>query len=105
MRIALGASAVAAVSIMAAGLVRLPLPAGEAIVADAVSVETLSTARPEVRIKHRVRYIQLRRGQKAPRGARVISGAVPTPRVIVTRLPGRPATTRRVVRHTRQSGG
>jgi hypothetical protein len=116
MRLVLGAGTVAAVSIMAAGLVRFPVPAadgaGDAIAADAGTVETIATARPEVRIKHKTVYVQLKRGQKAPRGAKVIAGAVPTPRVVVTRIPAKPATTRRVQRptirrvvvKTRQSG-
>ncbi len=109
MRLALGAGTIAAVSIMAAGLVRFPSPSGDAIAADAVSVETLATAQPEVIVKHRTQYVQLKPGQKAPKGAKVISGAVPTPRIVVTRIAARPAQTRqtvvrRVVTKTRQSG-
>ncbi len=108
MRLALGAGTIAAVSIMAAGLVRFPVAAPDPIAAaDAVTVETLATAQPEVIVKHRTRYVQLKPGERAPKGAKVISGAVPTPRVVVTRIAARPATTRRVVRvvtRTRQSG-
>jgi hypothetical protein len=104
--------AIAAVSIMSAGLVRFPAPSGDAIAADgaaAVSIEILATARPEVIVKHKVRYVQLKPGERAPKGAKVISGAVPTPRVVVTRVAGHAAQTRRVVVHkvvtrTRQSG-
>ena len=115
MRLALGAGAFAAVSIMTAGLIRFPMSTGDAsadaITADAPpSTETLSTARPAVRIKHKTVYVQLKRGQQAPRGAKVISGAVPTPRIVVTSYPAKAATarvrpaTRRVVTRTRQSG-
>ena len=109
MRLALGAGTIAAVSIMAAGLVRFPTPSGDAIAADALSVETIATAQPEVIVQHRTQYIQLKRGEKAPKGAKVISGAVPTPRIVVTRIAARPAQTqrtvvRRVVTRTRQSG-
>lgn len=124
MRLALGAGTLAAVSIMAAGLVRYPVAtaddAGDAVTADAladvVTVETIATARPEVRIRHRTVYVQLERGQKAPKGARVIEGKAPPPRVVVTRVAGKPAATRqtrvrqvrstpRKVARTRQSGG
>jgi hypothetical protein len=119
MRLALGAGTLAAVSIMAAGLVRYPVAtaddAGDATAADAltdaVMVETIATARPEVRIKHRTVYVQLKRGQKAPKGAKVISGKAPPPRVVVTRIKAKPAATRQVrstprkVAKTRQSGG
>src|SRR5689334_677732 len=82
MRLALGAGSIAAVSIMAAGLVRFPptgATSGDALTADEAAVdapviETLATARPEVRIKHRTVYVHLKRGQKAPSGAKVISG-------------------------------
>ena len=121
MRLALGAGAVAAVSIMAAGLVRFPIPgsdpSGDVIAADPAAVatpivETLATARPEVRISHRTVYVHLRPGQRAPKGAQVIAGKAPPPRVVVTTLPGRAATTRVrpapqrvvVVTTTRQSG-
>ena len=118
MRLALGAGTIAAVSIMAAGLVRFPTPSGGAVAADPAAaadapvIETLATARPEVRIQHRTVYVHLRPGQHAPKGAKVIAGKVPPPRVVVTTLPGRAATTRvrrapqrvAVVTKTRQSG-
>ncbi len=115
MRLALGAGTLAAVSIMAAGLIRIPAAAGDEVVADAAdaaTTETVATARPEVRIKHRTVYVKLKRGQKAPTGAKVITGTAPPPRVVVTRIPGKAATTRRarpaarrvVVTRTRQSG-
>ena len=122
MRLALGAGTIAAVSIMAAGLVRFPAATGDtsgdaiaadAAAADAATVETLATARPEVRIKHKTVYVHLKPGQKAPRGARVITGKAPPPRVVVTSIPAKAATTRTVrpatrrvvvVTRTRQSG-
>lgn len=104
MRLVLGAGAFAAASITVAGMVRFPVQPSDAIAADAGSIEVLSTAQPEIIVRHRVRYVQLRPGEHAPKGAKVIDGAVPTPRVVVTRIAPRPATTRRVVVHTRQSG-
>lgn len=114
-RVALGASTIAAVSIMAAGLVRSPVPPAEGAADDpaveALTTEVIATARPEVRVKHRTVYVQLKRGQKAPKGARVIEGTAPPPRVVVTRIRSKPATTRQVpskprrVARTRQSGG
>ena len=103
MRLVLGAGTIAAVSIMAAGLVRFPAATGDTsgdaiaadgAAADAAVVETLATARPEVRIKHRTVYVHLKRGQKAPKGAKVITGKAPPPRVVVTRIPAKAATTR-----------
>jgi hypothetical protein len=114
MRLALGAGTHPAGAIMAAGLVRYPVSvadgAGDATTADAPVVETIATARPEVRIKHRTVYVHLKRGQKAPKGAKVIEGKAPPPRVVVTRIAGKPAATRQtrvrraVVTRTRQSG-
>ncbi len=109
MRLVLGAGTIAAVSIMAAGLVRFPSASADASVADAMSVDTIATAQPEIIVKHKIRYVQLKPGQRAPQGAKVIAGAVPTPRVVVTRIAARPATTRRtptqrVVTRTKQSG-
>lgn len=120
MRLVLGAGTIAAVSIMAAGLVRFPTTgdtsgdviAADEAAADAPIIETLATARPEVRIKHRTVYVHLKRGQKPPKGAKVITGKAPPPRVVVTRVPGKAATTRTtrparrrvVVTKTRQSG-
>lgn len=114
MRLALGAGTLAAASMMAAGLIRYPTTAaadvGDATAAELVTVETISTARPEVRISHRTVYVHLKRGQKAPKGAKVIEGKVPPPRVVVTRIKAKPATTRQVrstprkVARTRQSG-
>jgi hypothetical protein len=113
MRLALGAGTIAAVSIMAAGLVRFPAATGDtsadAMAADALTVEALATARPEVRIQHRTVYVHLKPGQQAPKGAKVISGKAPPARVVVTTVPGRAATTRAtrrvvVVTKTRQSG-
>jgi hypothetical protein len=114
-RVALGASTIAAVSLMAAGLVRSPVPPVEGAEDDtaleALTTEVIATARPEVRVKHRTVYVQLKRGQKAPKGAKVIEGKAPPPRVVVTRIRSKPATTRQVrskprrVTRTRQSGG
>lgn len=102
MRIALGVAGVAALSVITAGLVRLP--ATEPISAAGMDASSeVVVAQPEVRVEKRIRYVQLKRGETAPPGARVIDGAAPTPRVVVTRVAAAP-TTRRVVVRTRQSG-
>ena len=122
MRLALGVGTIAAVSIMAAGLVRFPAAtgdtSGDVMAADGTSAgapvtEILATARPEVRIKHRTVYVHLKPGQRAPKGAKVITGKAPPPQVVITHVPGKAATTRVtrpatrrvvVVTKTRQSG-
>lgn len=99
-RLGLGAGALAALSVLTLGLVQVPTaPPAEEPEADA------PVAR-EVVVERRVRYVRLKRGQTPPPGARVISAAEPTPRVIVTRVAA-PAPERRSrpVARSRQSGG
>jgi hypothetical protein len=105
----MGAGALAAVSVIAAGLVRFPLAAAEAepqavpVTAASVPVTAASGA---TRDKPAVRIIRLKPGQKAPKGARVIREAAPTPKVVVRRVNSAASsrTPQRVAR-TRQSGG
>lgn len=100
-----GVGAVAALSIIAAGLVRVPLAAP--VTADAsapVTPETPAEGRT-VKVKRPVRYVRLEPGEKAPPGARVIREAAPTPRVIVREVAPRvQRVTRAPVARTRQSG-
>lgn len=103
-RLVLGLGTVAAMSVVTAGLVRLP-------VADAADTTALAPEPSPVaqeQVVHRIRYVQLRRGERAPAGATVIRPADPTPRVVVRTMPApRPATTtprRRTVARSRQSG-
>lgn len=101
-RLMMGAGALAAATIITTGLVTFP-PA----VADS---EPTAPERPgPSRAEHAerpVRYITLKRGQRAPKGATVIREAAPTPRVVVRRIvePAPQAQPQRVAR-TRQSGG
>lgn len=100
-RLMMGAGALAAVSIIGAGLVDYP-----ATVADSPAparVETRTT-RAE-RVQRPVRYVHLKPGQKAPKGATVIEAAAPAPRVVVRRIvtPASSGPTRAVAR-SRQSG-
>ena len=99
-RLTMAAGALAAVSVMAAGLVRIELPPVES--------KARVAARPaKVKVERRVRYIRLRPGQKAPPGARVIREAAPEPRVIIRHVAA-PSTgvssARRPIARTRQSG-
>ena len=104
-RLVLGLTTVAAMSVVTAGLVRFPV--SETADTAALAPEPPSAAREEG--VHRVRYIQLQRGERAPAGARVIRRADPTPRIVVRTVPAqRHATTtprRRSVTRSRQSGG
>jgi hypothetical protein len=91
-------------SIVTAGLVRFPVASGS----DLASVTLEPTPGVPTKVVHRIRYVQLKRGEKAPAGARVIRGADPTPRVVVRTIPAprQAAVThrQRPVARTRQSG-
>ena len=101
MRLGLGAAAIAALSVMAAGLVRFPV--SDPVVAD--DPTTAVAAVRETKVERRIRYVHLKPGQKAPPGAKVIDAAAPAPRVVVTRIQApAPVRQRRTVTRTRQSG-
>jgi len=107
-RLMVSAGAVAALAIIGAGLVRVPLPADAPVAPE--------PAAPRVRTRdqvgRRVRYVRLKPGQHAPPGAKVIQEAAPRPRVVVRLVgptgpvaaPRAAAPVRRVVTRTRQSG-
>jgi hypothetical protein len=104
----LGAGAAAALALIANGLVAVPLTSdAAATVPDASSTR----ARPRTaHVKQRVRYVHLKPGQAAPRGAKVIREADPAPRVVVRLVPSSRSVrtapmARRVVTRSRQSGG
>ena len=100
--------AVAALSLIVAGLVRPPAAADPASGADTSGATAFVQADParKVKVERRVRYVRLKPGQKAPPGARVIQEAVPTPRIVVRDIPApSQRTTRAPVARTRQSGG
>jgi hypothetical protein len=104
-RVVLGLGAIAAMSIVTAGLVHFP-------VTDAADTTSLGPDPMPVtneQVVHRVRYVQLKRGERPPKGAKVIRRADPTPRVVVRTVPAKRRTTaatrRRPVARTRQSGG
>jgi hypothetical protein len=92
-------------SIVTAGLVRFPVTsASDAAAIDAEPTNPVS----HEEVIHRIRYVQLKRGERAPKGARVIRRADPTPRVVVRVVPARRqvavAPRPRKVARTRQSG-
>ncbi len=100
-RWALGAAAIAALTVIGAGLVRFPVAADDPVASAPQDEKTASPAKGE----RPVRYVRLKPGQKAPKGARVIREAAPTPRVVVRRVtsPAQPQKVRSVTR-TKQSG-
>ena len=103
-RVVLGLGTFAAMSVVTAGLVRFPV----ATTPDVLAIGPEPSPAVQEAVVHRIRYVQLKRGQKAPAGAKVIRGADPTPRVVVRTIPARRTTTtprRRPVARTRQSGG
>ncbi|MFN8619405.1 MAG: hypothetical protein U0869_01500 [Chloroflexota bacterium] len=104
MRLGLAAGAIAALSVMAAGLVRFPSADPATIADDTTAAAVDAPAVAAVQVEKRIRYVQLKPGQKAPPGARVIDAAQPTPRVVVTRIQAPAVVHRRVVTRTRQSG-
>jgi hypothetical protein len=101
-RLMVSGGAVAALSLILAGLVRLPTAAEttNATQADRPAAEA------KVKLERRVRYVRLKPGQNAPPGARVIEEAASKPRVVVKYV-ATPSqrTTRAPVVRTRQSGG
>jgi hypothetical protein len=117
-RLMIGAGTVAALTVIGSGLVRFPAPA----VTDAGAVTTQSrtasaqsatkrsaTARSATKrsatAKRPISYVRLKPGQRAPKGAKVIQEAAPTPRVVVRRVAAAPQVSRvHVVARTRQSG-
>jgi hypothetical protein len=93
-----GASALAAVTIIAAGLVDFPLAVADGPSPAPGVAEVEQPKRP-------VRYVRLKPGQEAPKGAKVIEEAAPAPRVVIQRIVTRAqgGSTRPVAR-SRQSG-
>jgi hypothetical protein len=100
MRLGLGAGAIAALTVMLGGLVRFPVSDPSVAAEDPFTADAAVTQ--EVRVEKQIRYVQLKRGQKAPPGARVIDAAQPTPRVVVTRVQ-QPAKVKKATK-SRQSG-
>lgn len=97
----MGAGALAAATVITAGLVDFPSTAAEG-----QSGSPAPTARPAHRsVERPVRYVRLKPGERAPKGARVIREAAPTPRIVVRRVvTPQPVQARRSVVRTRQSG-
>ena len=102
MRLGLGAGALAALTVMVGGMVRFP-SADPAVAADDAYLADAQPAQA-VQVEKRVRYVQLKKGQKAPPGAKVIDSAQPTPRVVVTRIQQPAPVRRKTTTRTRQSG-
>jgi hypothetical protein len=86
MRVVYGAGAVAALSVMAVGLVQPDYAATADQPASDPTTEPNAVAQGQapVEIRHVTRYIHLKPGQTAPPGATVIAATAPTPRVVVT---------------------
>jgi hypothetical protein len=106
-RLMIGVGAVAALTVIGAGLVRFPVAATETTPTAAEDRKAPRTGKAE----RPVRYIKLKRGEKAPKGAKVIRKAAPTPRIVVRRVTvskasaaSTPTKTRRKVTRTQQSG-
>jgi hypothetical protein len=112
-RLAVGAGALAAVSVIAAGIGRLPAAPPAALPPVEPVSGALTAAAPvqQTRVERPIRYVKLKPGEKAPAGAKVIQAKAPAPRVVVQWVSsGSSATTssstpqRAPVARTRQSG-
>jgi hypothetical protein len=104
-RWAVGATALAAVTVIGAGLVRFPMAADEPPTAGPSSGATTAGRDSSATQERPVKYVRLEPGQRAPKGARVIREAAPTPRVVIPRVAPPPQQTSvRTVTRTRQSG-
>jgi hypothetical protein len=95
LRLLLGGSGVAALSVLITGMVVPPAPAVSVPASPPAAPTTVTQQRPIV-------YIQLAPGQSPPPGASVIDAKAPKPITIVTRVPAPPRQT--VVVRTTQSG-
>jgi hypothetical protein len=106
MRLAYGAGAVAALSVMSIGLIQ---PASsDSRQSDVTSTADQTTAQaPSVEVRHVINYIHLKPGQTAPPGAKVITPDAPAPKIVVSHVAApvpAPAPPPKVVVKTRQSG-
>ncbi len=101
-RLMLGAAALAAVTVVGAGLVDFP----PAVAEEPLPAPAKAGVTKVDKVKQPIKYVRLKPGQKAPKGAKVIKEAAPTPRVVVQRVvvPAQ-SQTRRPVTRSRQSGG
>jgi hypothetical protein len=99
MRMALGASGIAALSALVTAIVLPPKPAAALPVVPAYDASAPGST---IQVQRPVQYIQLAPGQTAPPGATVIDAAAPKPITIVTTVPA-PAQKPIVVK-TSQSG-
>jgi hypothetical protein len=88
MRFVYGAGAVAAMSVMAVGLVQpdFAATADQSGSSDAATVDPnlVAQAPADVAVRHVTQYVHLQPGQTAPPGATVIAANAPTPQVVVT---------------------
>jgi hypothetical protein len=85
MRFVYGAGAVAAMSVMAAGLVQPDFAATADQTAGSAALDQNAIAQlPDTTVRHVTQYIHLKPGETAPPGATVIAADAPTPRVVVT---------------------
>jgi hypothetical protein len=108
-RLMVGAGALAALSVIGAVLGRMPVIAEQstatAVIADTASGAASADAAGTSRVKRPVRYVRLKPGQKAPRGAKVIREKAAAPRVVVHWVtPVAQTVTRAPVARTVQSG-
>ena len=101
-RLMLGAGALAALTVVGAGLVDFPTAVAE----QPLSAPAKAAVTKIEKVKRPVKYVRLKPGQQAPRGARVIKEAAPAPRVVVQRIVVSSARQpSRTVARSRQSGG
>ncbi|MEO8625268.1 MAG: hypothetical protein ABI452_01075 [Candidatus Limnocylindrales bacterium] len=86
MRFVYGAGAVAAMSVMAVGLVQpdFAATADQSGASDPTAEPNAVAQVPATTVQHVTQYVQLKPGETAPPGAKVIAANAPTPRIVVT---------------------
>jgi hypothetical protein len=82
-RLVVGAGAIAALSIIGAGLVRFPANADDAVAGQTAVAAPAKGSKAAS--KRPVKFVRLKPGQKAPAGAKVIRKKAPPPRIVVIR--------------------
>jgi hypothetical protein len=112
-RLAVGAGALAAVSVIAAGIGQLSSEPSAVLPPVEPATTTLAAAVPDsqTRVVRPIRYVKLKPGEKAPAGAKVIQQKAPAPRVVVHWVSSGSSATasstapqRAPIARTRQSG-
>jgi hypothetical protein len=100
LRLAYGAGALSALSLMSVGLVQL---SSASTTFEVTPSDGSGADLPPIEVRHVIQYIHLKPGEVAPPGATVITPSAPAPQVVITHVAAPAPQPRRIV-VTRQSG-